>query len=130
MTPGEVTSIDQLRRSLDDLTETLKRRNTHRRVLAVLAGVAVALLLWNSFANRETLTRVKAATDPTGEYAERAVRNQSLVLAVMLDNIDCRDRRADAGLPPPPDAFRPCRDQTPAEVYSGPPLSPPGTPAG
>lgn len=119
MTPGEVTQIEQLRRSLDDLTATIKRRNAWRRVLAVLAAVAVGVLLANSVANRTTLAIVRDATNPQGQLARSGQDRQQVVLAGLLDEGDCRHRRAAAGLPPPPNIAKPCRDQTDPSVYPG-----------
>lgn len=130
MTPGEVSKIDELTKSLNDLRRTIERRNALRRVLAVLAGLALVVLLYSSLTNRVTLSIVRDAVDPTSELAQRGRAAQQTVLVLMQDDIDCRAHRRDAGMSPPPDAYKPCRDQTPPEVYTGPPLTPPPTPPG
>lgn len=138
MTPAEpeaqsVTLAD-VAHSFDNLAAELHQRNAWRRVVAVLVGLAIvillaviAVLLVIALSNRTTLGIVQDVTDPEGKFARRSAAAQQVTFATILDEGDCRHRRAQAGLPPPPQAYVSCRAQTPPEVYDGPSLVPPST---
>lgn len=128
-------AVDELRLELAKLTGGLARfvAELHiidrKRSLQLLGlAVAIVVLLVAAVVNVVTLQTVHCALTPRCAIYERNARSSAAVVSGLVDEQDCRQRRALAGLPVPDDDLlaptahrRSCAEQTPAAVFPGTP---------
>lgn len=111
-------NIDRITEAVEKLATAVANRPTRDETLRliwisdlvkmVLLIAALAILIWSSLSNRETLHVVRDATDPKSELRQEADKAQSQVVAGLVLEMDCRNRRALVGLPSP-SAGEPCK---------------------
>jgi hypothetical protein len=117
--------------TIADQTALLRRVSSRLKWERVVAAVVVMVLLWIGVSNRDSISILKSATTPEGEIFRRGQEQTAGLLLNFSLEMDCRDRRRDAGMPAPiiprrsdgsPDfaskSFS-CVAQTPPEVFPG-----------
>jgi hypothetical protein len=109
---------------LEGFTAEVHSIDRRRGRQLVALGVCVFLLLGAAAANFTTLQIVRCALTPGCSTYERNSRNSAKLVGELVVESDCRSRRADAGLAPPPDPAKRCTQQTPMAVYPGPGVMP------
>lgn len=117
--------------TIAEQTALLRQVSRRLRRERIVAGVLVAILLWIGVTNRDSIAILKSATTPEGEIFRRGQQQTAGLLLNFSIEMDCRDRRRDAGMPAPviprlpdgtPDfanASFSCVAQTPPDVFPG-----------
>lgn len=109
----------QVAAGLKQFTAEVHSIDRRRRRQFVAVGVCLLLLLAAAGANLVTLQIVRCALTPGCSIYDRNARSSAKVVAELVVEGDCRERRAGAGLPAPEDPRRRCIEQTPVAIYPG-----------
>jgi hypothetical protein len=135
---GVSANLSEQTKAITEQTALLSRvsgRLKVERLVALLLFIGLLVLAIGNRVNgesiKDTVEILESVTSPEGEiYQETQNRTDNLLLGFALE-MDCRDRRRDAGLPAPvtpllpsgaPDYASPlfsCASQTSADVFPG-----------